>query len=99
MAAHMARRGELSRGVRDDLIHLGLVSPGPAVRLAHGSQISGGDLIACTQNDHSVETGEPGRTLANGALLKVDAVARAGLVVRRATRPDPTTERPRRPDR
>ncbi len=99
MAADHARRRELSRRVRDDLIHLGLVSPGPAVRLANGSEISVGDLIACTQNDHSVEAGEPGRTLANGDLLKVDAVARAGLVVRRATGTDPKTGRPRWTDR
>jgi hypothetical protein len=99
MAADHARRRELSRRVRDDLIHLGLVSPKPAVRLANGSEVSAGDLIACTQNDHTVDAGEPGRTLANGDLLKVDAIARGGLVVRRATGTDPETGRPQWTDR
>jgi hypothetical protein len=43
-----------------------------------------GDLIMCTRNDHHVEAGEPGRTLANGDLLRVDAITTEGLLVRRA---------------
>jgi hypothetical protein len=66
---------ELSRRIRDDLVHLGLVSAG--------------DLIVCTQDDHSIETGDPGRTLANGDLLKVEAITRRGLVVRRTAGTDP----------
>ena len=61
MAGDHARRRELSRRVRDDLIHLGLVSPGPSVRIADGARASAGDLIVCTENDHTVEAGEPGR--------------------------------------
>ena len=49
------------------------------------------DLIICTQNDHGVEAGEPGRTLANGDLLRIDAVTPQGLIVRRALDADPAT--------
>ena len=93
MTADHARRRELSRRIRDDLIHLGLVSAGPAVRLANGNQVSAGDLIACTQNDHSIEAGEPGRTLANGDLLRVEGITRGGLVVRRAVGTNPDSGR------
>ena len=89
MAADHALRRELSRRIRDDLIRLGIVQAGPAVRIADGARASAGDLIVCTKNDHSVEAGEPGRTLANGDLLLIDAVTTAGLIVRRALDADP----------
>ena len=91
MAADHARRRELSRRIRDDLIHLGLVAAGPAVRIADGARASAGDLIVCTSNDHAVEAGEPGRTLANGDLLRIEAVTARGLIVRRALDADPAT--------
>jgi hypothetical protein len=91
MAADHALRRELSRRIRDDLIHLGIVSPGPAAKIADGATACAGDLVVCTRNDHSVEAGEPGRTLANGDLLRVEAVTACGLVVRRALDADPVT--------
>jgi AAA domain/TrwC relaxase len=91
MAADHARRQELSRRIRDDLVHLGLVDSGPAARIANGATVSAGDLIVCTKNDHSVQAGEPGRTLANGDLLRVEAVTGRGLIVRRALDADPRT--------
>jgi AAA domain/TrwC relaxase len=91
MAADHARRQELSRRIRDDLVHLGLVDPGPEVRIAGGASASAGDLIVCTKNDHSVQAGEPGRTLANGDLLRVEAVTGRGLIVRRALDADSRT--------
>jgi conjugative relaxase-like TrwC/TraI family protein len=99
MAADHALRRELSRRVREDLMRLGVVTPGPAVRIADGASASTGDLILCTSNDHSVQTGEPGRTLANGDLLRIDAVTSAGLVVRRALDADPATGQRRWTDR
>jgi hypothetical protein len=45
----------------------------------------------CTRNDHGVEAGEPGRTLANGDLLRIEAITKAGLLVRRALDADPVT--------
>jgi conjugative relaxase-like TrwC/TraI family protein len=91
MAADHALRRELSRRIRDDLIRLGVVQDGPAVRIADGGQASPGDLIVCTRNDHRVEAAEPGRTLANGDLLRIEAVTAGGLVVRRALDADPRT--------
>jgi hypothetical protein len=76
MAADHALRRELSRRIRDDLMQLGIVADGPAVRIADGAQASPGDLILCTRNDHSVEAGERGRTLANGDLLRIQAITR-----------------------
>ena len=99
MAADHARRQELSRRIRDDLVHLGLVDRGPAVRIADGASASTGDLIVCTKNDHSVEAGEPGRTLANGDLLRVEQVTERGLLVRRALDADPRTGQRRWTDR
>ena len=99
MAADHALRRELSRRVRDDLIRLGVVAPGPAVRIADGAAASPGDLIICTRNDHSIEAGEPGRTLANGDLLRIEAVTTDGLIVRRALDADPRTGQRRWTDR
>jgi len=89
MAADHALRRELSRRVREDLIRLGIVQAGPAVRIAGGATASAGDLIICTTNDHTTEAGEPGRTLANGDLLRIEAVTPDGLIVRRALDADP----------
>ena len=99
MAADHALRRELCRRIRDDLIALGAVAAGPAVRIADGAQASAGDLITCTRNDHQVEAGEPGRALANGDLLRIEAVTAGGLVVRRALDADPATGQRRWTDR
>src|SRR4029079_3550735 len=88
-AADHALRRELNRRIRDDLITVGIVSGGPAVTIADGAWASPGDLIICTRNDHGVEAGEPGRTLANGDLLRIEAITRNGLLVRRALAADP----------
>ncbi len=89
MTADHALRRELCRRIRDDLITLGTVSSGPAVRIADRIRASAGDLVICTSNDHGVEAGEPGRTLANGDLLRIEAVTPGGLLVRRALDADP----------
>jgi ATP-dependent exoDNAse (exonuclease V) alpha subunit len=99
MAADHAHRRELSRRIRDDLISLGIVQPGPAARIADGADASPGDLIVCTRNDHAVEAGEPGRTLADGDLLRIEAVTPDGLIVRRALDADLDTGQRRWTDR
>jgi hypothetical protein len=99
MAADHALRRELCRRIRDDLIALGVVAAGPAVRIADGARASAGDLITCTRNDHSVEAGERGRALANGDLLRIEAVTATGLVARRALDADPATGQRRWTDR
>jgi hypothetical protein len=91
MAADHGLRRELCRRVRDDLMHLGVVETGRSVPIAGGARAGVGDLIVCTRNDHDVEAGEPGRTLANGDLLRVEAITGRGLLVRRALSADPHT--------
>jgi conjugative relaxase-like TrwC/TraI family protein len=99
MAADHALRRELSRRIRDDLTRLGIVAAGPAVRIGDDAAASPGDLIVCTRNDHTVQAGEPGRTLANGDLLRIEAVTPGGLIVRRALDADPATGQRRWTDR
>jgi hypothetical protein len=99
MAADHALRKELSRRIRDDLLRLRIVQPGPAVAIADGTQASPGDLIIATRNDHATEAGEPGRTLANGDLLRIEAITAGGLLVRRALDADPKTGQRRWTDR
>ncbi len=43
----------------------------------------GGDLIICRRNEHGIEAGEPGRALANGDVLRIEAITRRGIMVRR----------------
>ena len=59
MAADHALRRELSRRIRDDLLQLGIVAAGPAVRIADGAQASPGDLVLCTRNDHTARRASP----------------------------------------
>src|SRR5207253_4931296 len=99
MAADHALRRELNRRIRDDLTTLGIVQDGPAVTIADGTRASAGDLVICTRNDHGAEAGEPGRTLANGDLLRIEAITRNGLLVRRALDADPVTGQRRWTDR
>src|SRR6266516_5868658 len=99
MAADHALRRELNRRIREDLITLGIVRDGPAVTIAGGTRASAGDLIICTRNDHATEAGEPGRTLANGDLLRIEAITGNGLLVRRALAADPATRQRRWTDR
>jgi hypothetical protein len=93
IAADNALRRELSRRVRENLLRLGLVDDARTVTVADGAVAGRGDLIMCTRNDHQVEAGEPGRTLANGDLLRIDAITSGGLLVRRSLGADPQTGR------
>ena len=99
MAADWARCRELSARIRDDLIHLGLVGAGRTITIADGAEASAGDLIICRANDHRLEAGEPGRALANGDILRIEAITRRGIMVRRLLDPDPATGQRRFADR
>ena len=99
MAADWARCRELSQRIRDDLIHLSLVDSGRTIRIADGAEASAGDLIICRANDHHLEAGEPGRALANGDVLRIEAINRRGIMVRRLLDPDPATGQRRFTDR
>jgi len=85
---------ELSRLIRDDLIHLGLVDDGPSAQLSEGARASAGDLIVCRKNDSKLVT-EPGHTLANGDIFRIDSAETNGIQVRRVLDADPETGRPR----
>ena len=52
---------ELSRRVRDDLVHLGLVDNIRAVELRDGARAGAGDVIVARRNDHDLEAGEAER--------------------------------------
>jgi len=99
MAADWARCRELSARIRDDLIHLGLVDAGRTIRIADGARASAGDLIICRANDHRLEAGELGRALANGDILRIEAITRRGITVRRLLDPDLATGQRRFTDR
>jgi conjugative relaxase-like TrwC/TraI family protein len=77
---------ELSRQIRDDLVHLGLVDGSTEVRLSHGARASVGDLIVARKNDHVLitdrEGGEP-HELANGDIFRIERVLPTGVLVRR----------------
>lgn len=81
---------ELSRRVRDDLVHLGLVDDSRTSELREGARAGAGDIIVARANDHDLDAGETGRTLANGDVMKVMAVNDdSSLTVRRRTDRDP----------
>jgi thymidine kinase len=83
---------ELSRRVRDDLVHLGLVDDVRTVELRDGARAGAADIIVARVNDHALEAGETGRTLANGDVMQVLKVNRDSTVtVRRRTERDPRT--------
>src|SRR6266566_4795780 len=86
---------ELSRRVRDELILAGQVTAGPEIALRDGARASVGDVIIARQNDHQTEAGTPGRTLANGDILRLDGVDGTWLPVRRCLGHDPSTGQPR----
>jgi hypothetical protein len=92
--SHELRR-EAWRRVRGDLQHLGLVARGgPSIEIAGGQRATVGDLIVCTDNDHSVDAGE-GKTLANMHVLRIESVTPAGPVVRRMLETDSQAHAPR----
>jgi hypothetical protein len=99
MAADWARCRELSHRIRDDLIHLGLVDDARTIRIADDAEASAGDLIICRANDHYLEAGERGRALANGDILRIEAITRRGIMVRRMLDPAPATGQRRFTDR
>jgi len=81
---------ELSRQIRDDLVHLGLVDGGPTAQLTFGAEVSAGDMIVCRKNDSRTRT-DGDHTLANGDIFRVEEVTEGGAMVRRVLEADPDT--------
>jgi hypothetical protein len=87
--SHELRR-ELCRRVQGDLQHLGLAArDGPSIEIAGGQRAAVGDLLVCSENDHSVDAA--GVPLANKHLLRIEAVTGQGPLVRRMLDADPQT--------
>jgi hypothetical protein len=84
---------ELSRMIRDDLIHHGLADGGREATIDEGVKASAGDIIVARKNRRR-ET-DPGHTLTNGDLFKVEKVTDHGMMVRRLLEADPETGQPR----
>jgi conjugative relaxase-like TrwC/TraI family protein len=83
-----AECADLSRRVQGYLLDWGQLQPGPAAALKEEARAYPGDLVVARQNDNHLQAGEPGRTLANGDLLRVEAIGGRGLTVSRLIRPD-----------
>ena len=78
---------EMSRRIRDDLQHLGLVGREREVTLAGSARASLGDIITARTNDHRIG-------VANGDTLRIEAVNDDGsLTVRHRLDRDPRTGR------
>ena len=78
---------DLSRRVQGYLLDWGRLQPGKSAALDEGARAYAGDLIVARQNDNHLQAGEPGRTLANGDLLRVDSIGETQLTVSRLVRP------------
>ena len=90
IACERGRCRELSRRIRDDLIHLKRVDGAREVTVAGGVQASAGDLIICRANDRHLRV-DGGRTLANGDVLRIEHVTADGTLtvrLRRDRNPD-----------
>ncbi len=94
MAGTNVQAADLARRARDSLAALGVVGRDDLIELADGNVAGPGDLIVARQNDRIV-AGEPGRSLANRDLLRIEAWEERGeervAVVRRRTGRDPVT--------
>jgi hypothetical protein len=77
---------DLSRRVQGYLLDWGQLRPGTTAALREGARAYAGDLTVARQNDNHLEAGNPGRTLANGDLLRVEALGERHLTVSRLTR-------------
>jgi conjugative relaxase-like TrwC/TraI family protein len=79
---------DLSRRVQGYLLDWGKLDPGQAATVNDGARAYVGDLVVARQNDNRLQAGEPGRTLSNGDLLRVEAIGPDDMTVSRLIRPD-----------
>ena len=74
---------EMSRRVREDLLHYGLVQRAGEVQLRHQAIASQGDLIVARKNNRRIIAGTPGRWLTNRDVLRLEASTGRTVTVRR----------------
>ncbi len=83
----LARTGEqareMSRRVREDLLHYGLVRRSAEAQLRYHATASAGDLIVARRNNRRILAGAPGRWLTNRDVLRVEAATGRTVIVRR----------------
>lgn len=77
----------MSRRVQGYLLDWGRLQPGTSAAIGEGVRAYVGDLIVARQNDNHLDAGEPGHTLANGDLLRVESISDGQLTVSRRVRP------------
>jgi conjugative relaxase-like TrwC/TraI family protein len=85
---------DLSRRVQEYLLAWGQLRPDATAELREAARAYAGDLILARHNDNHLQAGEPGHTLANGDLLRVDAIGDQELTVSRLIRPDQPAGKP-----
>jgi hypothetical protein len=73
MTGTEAAAAELSRRVRDDLVHWGKVSDGPVIRIRDGQHASAGDLVMARRNDKVIGTDRE-QGITNRDMLRIVAV-------------------------
>ncbi len=78
---------DLSRRIQGYLLAWGRLQRGKSAALDDGAAAYAGDLIVARQNDNRLQAGEPAHTLANGDLLRVEAIGEDQLTVSRLIRP------------
>ncbi|MGH3274557.1 MAG: AAA family ATPase [Streptosporangiaceae bacterium] len=74
---------EMSRRVRDELLHYGLVRRAGEVQLRHQAIASEGDLIVARKNNRRIIAGTPGHWLTNRDVLRIQATTGRTVTVRR----------------
>jgi hypothetical protein len=74
---------EMSRRVREDLLHYGLVHRFAEVQLRHHATASQGDLIVARKNNRRIIAGTPGRWLTNRDVLRIETAGGRTVTVRR----------------
>jgi hypothetical protein len=79
LAQERARCRELSRRIRDDLVHLRIVDSSREVTLAKNARAGVGDIIVCRVNDNQM-VADRRKTLANGDVLRIEHIADDGTI-------------------
>jgi hypothetical protein len=77
---------DLACRVQGYLLDWGWLQPGETAALRENTRAHAGDLVVARINDNQQEAGEPGRTLANGDLLRVESIGENELTVSRLIR-------------
>lgn len=85
---------ELSRRIRDELIHYGIVTADVEIALSDGAVAGRGDLITARRNNRRIVAGKAGRWLTNRDTLQVVAANQRAVTVRRLAGRNPQSSQP-----